>query len=151
MAPGHQSQHRDQKAFQKAPKRHLITGEVGRDTTILDQSCGALLFELKQITDQSTIDLNARVPAFHPDDDDLEQTLLEISTTHHGLASFLNHQSPQTLKRIRISYSKWFDRSDYTVSPHQCIATATAQHALQVSLLGCCSNNDTVPPCWWTS
>lgn len=131
------------KAFQQAAKQRLIAGEVGRGTYVLGQSAEAELFLLQNLPKEN-IDLSTHVPAEHPDNGTLEETLNLISSQQDGLSSFLNYHSPASLTRLNITAAKWMKQLGYPVEAKQCVVTNTAQNALLVTLMAACGRDEVV-------
>jgi DNA-binding transcriptional MocR family regulator len=132
------------KAFQLATQRHLISGEVGKGTYVLAQSCEAQLYKLKENTKPSLINLSTHIPAFNAEDDNLANSIKYLIKKEPTLASFNQYLSPETLKRIQICAKKWLEGFNYHISSEYCIATTTAQNALLVTLLACTNKDDVI-------
>jgi DNA-binding transcriptional MocR family regulator len=135
------------KAFKLATKRHLIAGEVGRGTYVLGQSSEAELYNLKAKVNnnaQEFVDLSTHLPAIRTQDQDLDNTLIQLMKKPAGLSECLEYLSPQSLKYIQISSSKWLSEFGYFIESKNCLATSTAQNALLVTLLASCNQDDVV-------
>jgi DNA-binding transcriptional MocR family regulator len=125
-------------AYREAARRHLIGGEVGRGTYVLEGSKEASLFLIKrQEATGRHIDLSTNLPAIEKGNQDFADTLTALLPSG-GLNMAQGYLTPPLIKRAQIAAAKWLALRNIYRLPDNIKLCAGAQQGLFAALLALC-------------
>lgn len=131
-------------AYREAARRHLVSGEVGRGTYVLDGSKEASLFSLKaQQNVPSLVDLSTNVPVMDDQNTDIGTTLSALIQS--GMAATTqNYLSADMMAYSHAILSQWLQIRGMSVLPHNIKLCAGAQQGILAALLSLCQAGEPV-------
>lgn len=131
------------RAYREAARRHLIGGETGRGTYVLEHADSVNLFALPDRNKCQLIDLSVNTPAYPQPDRDLEQTLTDLQNRAET-GHFLQYQPEGSWQIHRIAAAQWLALRGLNPDPAHIVLCCGAQHAVASALASVCTRGDTV-------
>lgn len=131
-------------AYKEAARRHLVSGEVGRGTYVLQGSKEASLFLIKNPQPlKEHIDLSTNLPAIDRDNQDMASTLIALTTSDgwHGVQNYL---TPDAIQLGKIRATEWLKLRKVSYLPENIKLCAGAQQGLLTVLLSLCQAGDPI-------
>lgn len=130
-------------AYREAARRHLVSGEVGRGTYVLEGSKESSLFLIKNHSDSKThIDLSVNVPAIEINNHDTKETLLKLAQSDRLAAE--NYLTPEAITLGQSMAAKWLALRGVNCQPANVKLCAGAQQGILAVLLSFCYAGDPV-------
>ncbi|WP_434778370.1 PLP-dependent aminotransferase family protein [Neisseria sp. Ec49-e6-T10] len=131
-------------AYREATRRHLIGGETGRGTYVLDGSKEASLFLIKQPKQSNQyFDLSTNIPAIDINNQDIQQTLAYLIQAEQ-LNDTQGYLTTQNCTLGQIMIAKWLGLRSIQCQPSQIKLCAGAQQGLFITLSSLCKMGDPI-------
>ena len=131
-------------AYKEAARRHLVSGEVGRGTYVLQGSKEASLFLIKNPPPlKERTDLSTNLPVIDQDNQDMASALMMLtaSAEWHGVQSYL---TPDAIQLGKIRATEWLELRKVSYLPENIKLCAGAQQGLLTVLLSLCQAGEPV-------
>lgn len=131
-------------AYKEAARRHLVSGEVGRGTYVLQGSKEASLFLIKNPQPlKERIDLSTNLPAVDQDNQDMALTLMALTASEgwYGVQSYL---TPDAIQLGKIRATEWLKLRKVSYLPENIKLCAGAQQGLLTVLLSLCQAGEPI-------
>lgn len=131
-------------AYREAARRHLISGEVGRGTYVLEGSKEASLFLIKnQQSSKKRIDLSTNLPAIEDENQDISLTLTALIESN-GLLGAQGYLTPESIKLGQIMAVEWLRLRQMDYRPEDVKLCAGAQQGVFSALLSLCHSGEPI-------